>query len=184
MTRYEFDKAFSPMTKALGIHSKVPCIQAEYYYEHYRAQHVSDFADACKYLARGNAGSLPKQSVFDDVVAAAKEVRLDREKVQDKKQADDWMKYGHRPQKGSSPMDVLWGVLCSKNVRLLVLATRGQAAVTPKQRKTIQEIEKAIARPDLIQSQNYWQTNDGLHPCDWLQRQVDTFKAKWPQETF
>ncbi len=181
MNRHEFDRAVVPMLKALGIHTKTPKAQVDLLWEHYRKQNHLDFMEACKYLGRGNTGYIPKQEVFDAAVLSAREMRLVHEKDKDKKDSNTWMKHGHPPIGGMSPEDRLWGKLCSLNLRVLVL--RKGDILTREQREAVSEIEAGVARDDIIKSQGHLRI-DNLHPCQWLTEQINTFKKRWPNETF
>ena len=109
MTRREFDSYFAPMVQALG--KKIPKIQADYQFEHFKGVHHLDFKEACAYLARGNY--MPTQGVFDDSVAAAREMRLSKEKQIEARQVRTFVLNGPPPPpEPMHPLDELLQYVC------------------------------------------------------------------------
>jgi hypothetical protein len=113
MTRLEFDREFIPMTKALQV--QVVRAQADYIYDEHRHADVMDFALACKELGQGTPKFLPKVPFFRDCVAAAREMRLAKEK--DQRDAEAQQFWARGPSAQGSPYDDRWAKCCFHLIR-------------------------------------------------------------------
>ena len=124
MTRPEFDKAFFLMAEALGLKGKVPRLQVELFFEEFGKGHASDFLRACKELGMGNAGYLPKLTIFREYIAGAREMRLDQEKKKEEQEAASFFS-GHAKIQNRDPIEKS---LAKLNSRMIIGGVRKTAA--------------------------------------------------------
>lgn len=78
MNRKEFDSSFQIMCKALGV--KVNKWQGELFWDEFKHKHPQDFFHACNQCGRLTPGKLPYNNVLEESVAAAMEMRVQKEK--------------------------------------------------------------------------------------------------------
>jgi len=162
MVRQEFENIFRRMTEALAL--KVTHQQMVYFWEEFGGGHVADFKAACHELAMGNPGYLPKLGVFRDGVAKAKEARLAKEQVREKKHADQIFSGQIH---GETEMDRLFGHACATNIMHIVLGKDPRKAHEAKQ-----EIFEILEDPDFQDHRFPWRTKEGWTPQVWLEKQL------------
>lgn len=89
MQKHEFREPFVGMLKALGIGMNPA--QTEYFWDEFQGVDARDWRHACRELAFGKPGLMPKIDFIRDNVTAATEMRLHAEKHRDRRQAETWM---------------------------------------------------------------------------------------------
>ncbi len=96
MNRKEFDSAFFPMTKCLNV--KVPKIQADLYYSDLVNKDPRDLDSACHELSFGKSGWMPDMPKFRIYIAAAFEMRHEKEKLDREKSMGQVHRVDFTPQ--------------------------------------------------------------------------------------
>lgn len=155
MNRGQFDGVFSEMVRRLG--AKVTKAQADLYFDEYGAGDLRDFAHACRELAMGNSGYMPKADVFRDYMAAAKEMRLHQESAHRDKLAQNLL---HRGGVSQGPMDALFARCCAR----LTLGEPKDAAAF---------IEEALKNDAFRVWLESWTTEDRQVALSWLKAKIE-----------
>lgn len=163
MTRQDFDTAFRPMCQALNV--KVTSTQADYFYQEFRVADQRDFAHACRELAMGNPGYLPRLDFFRENVAAAKEMRLATEKPRHQIHAEQW--FHTRPSDPTGPHDDIFAKCC-------------HAIITKHKDEAVVFVEKKLQDDAFRQWLTSWSTKSGLLALDWLHKQIEDKKTRIP----
>jgi hypothetical protein len=174
MNKSEFETAFRSMTKALNV--KVPVLQANLYFEEFRAKDSRDFAAACHELSFGKAGWMPQMDKYREYVTAASEMRHEKEKAKRNEEADKTWAGHNMPQ--DDPMESLWGQACLANIKRMLTKD-------PTKRK-----EQAAAVIAILNDETFWNHNFGwftkdLHyprPQDWLKMKLEEGKEAKAEE--
>ena len=116
MTKQEFNQSFAPMCKALN--KPVNAEQAQVYFDEFQHHDKRDFSHACRELSMGNAGYLPKLVFFRDNVIAAKEMRLEGEKVKREEESSQFWHGG--TGKGMTPEEFAYGKAQIKKLKAML----------------------------------------------------------------
>lgn len=163
MTRLEFDRAFLPMVKSLNV--KINSVQADYFWAEFGKADPQDFAHACRELAMGNPGYLPKLDLFREYVASAKEMRVVGEKVKRDAQAKRWMK---EPPTTGHPLEDRFAKCCH------AIFTKGHDTASAF---VAQQLEDEAFRQWLTS----WNTEAGQSAIDWMEGQLEARGGHLPR---
>ena len=173
MTRQEFDQAFRPMCQALGV--KVNQAQADYFFHEFGRDDPRDFAHACRELAMGNPGYLPKLDFFRSNVVAAKDMRMERERQERAGRESSFFQWAPNKvvssgDRGDEQYAPIFAKCC---VKLMLSGPEDRAVAT-------QFCEARLHHPGFVAWMQSWETRSGQVALDWLQAQLH--KGTRPQQ--
>ena len=158
MIRQEFDRVLRKFADALQV--KMANAQADLYWEAYKHYHLDDFSMACNQLGRGTPGKLPSASFFNDNIAAAKEMRLAKEKGQEKQFVKNLLEQG---PKCEDPNESLWAKCCC-------------AIALHEPKAAYNFVHECFQNEEFLLWTESWRTEGGEVAKFWLVKQLDRIK--------
>ena len=160
MLRHDFDHILKNFSEALQV--KVNRAQAEFYWNAYKHYEKEDFAMACQQLGMGTPGKLPNPNFFGDNIAAAKEMRLAREKGMEKRQVQYMLQHG--PKTSDDPMESMWAKCCC-------------ALVLHEPKKAASFVRGCLSLEKFAQWCESWRTESGEVASMWLACQLERVES-------
>lgn len=160
MLRSDFDQIIKPFAEALQV--KMTRQQAEYYWLEYQNFDKRDFATACQQLGMGTPGRLPTASFFRDNIVAAMEMRIEREKGQDKRSVRYMLERGPTHE---HPMEALFAKCCG-------------AICWHDPVKASMFIRESLKNADFLKWCTEWRTKDGEMANVFLLRHCERIEGK------